>query len=80
MILGKEGSIPEVLKHKLTQGLGEFTYTHWYINFRLQSQHIKMSDLDCPQTVTRTTFKAHAHFSSQHLLIKLSDVDEYGVS
>jgi len=66
----------EVLKSKFTRGLGG----HWHMNFRLQSQHAKMPDLGCSQSLTRTAFKARAHFSSHHLLIKLSVSHECGIS
>lgn len=69
----------EALKHKFTQGLQGLTYVHWHKNFRLQSQRAKMPDLGHPQSLTSTTFKAHAHFSSQHLLIKLCVPHEYGI-
>ena len=77
MILRKEGSIPE---WKSSSVNSPRDYARWHMNFRLQSQHAKMPDLGCPQSLTRTTFKAHAHFSSQHLLIKLSVPHEYGLS
>lgn len=63
----------EVLKCKFTQGLAGLTYIYTLAcELRLQSQHARMPEQGCPQRLTRTIFKAHAHFRSQHLLIKLS--------
>lgn len=80
MILSKEGLIPKWKFSSVNSPRDwEDLSTCVGTGTTLQNQNAKMPDLCHPQSLTRTTFKAHAHFSSQLLLTKLSVPHEYGI-